>query len=496
MSLPEYIGRYVLVEELAAGGMAQVYLGRLLGPMGFGRTVALKRLFATVDGVAQNMAGLLDEARFAARVRHGNVVPTLDIIEHEGEIILVMEYVHGESLAKLISASRRRTQRIPPNIVAAIAIDALHGLHAAHEATAEDGVALGLIHRDVSPQNIMVSTQGVTQLLDFGIAQASANPALVKDRLIKGKIAYMAPEQVRDQALDRRTDVWAMGVVLWQMLTGRSLFAADDNGQLVGRVLEQMIPSPGDVTGVQSPLDEVVLWALQRDKSQRPETALNMALSIEQAVAPATARVVAQWVDSLAAEALRHRSEQVSRTESFQFDPLFTVSKIRSLGPHATPPRPSRPPPLPRAPKDMVESGVFQAVADEEPPFRRRWLMASAAMLFLVGLTALLWNFMVATEPPPAEVRVPEPATPQTPAPQETPLDAQAVPQPPEPPAAEEADLKPSVDLEPQADEAGPPVAKSRPKATGQKKKKNCNPPFTIGPAPDFIQVPKLECLE
>jgi eukaryotic-like serine/threonine-protein kinase len=495
LSLPEYIGRYVLVEELAKGGMAQVYLGRLLGPMGFGRTVALKRLFATVDGVPQNMAGLLDEARFAARVRHGNVVPTLDVIEHEGEIILVMEYVHGESLAKLISAARRRAQRIPPNIIAAVAIDALHGLHAAHEATAEDGLALGLIHRDVSPQNIMVSTQGVTQLLDFGIAQASANPAMVKERVIKGKIAYMAPEQVRDEPLDRRTDVWAMGVVLWQMLTGRSLFAAEDNGQLVGRVLEQPIPSPGEVTGVPSPLDEVVLWSLQRDKSQRPETALNMALSIEQAVAPATARVVAEWVDSLAADALRHRSEQLTRTESFQFDPLYTVSQTRSLGPHATPQRPSRPPPLAGAPKGVVRPGVSQTAAEEKPALRQWWVLVGIAML-LVGLSAVLWILMAAPEPAAAEVPVPAPVVPIAPTPLKEPLEAQGVGDTPEPAAPVEAEKTPTIDPEPQAEATMAPVAKPRPKMTGAKKKKNCNPPFTIGPAPDYIQVPKLECLE
>jgi serine/threonine protein kinase len=166
------VGRYVMSDEFAAGGMATVHIGRLLGPVGFARTVAIKRLHPHFAKDPEFVAMLLDEARLAARIRHPNVVPTLDIVVEKGELLVVMDYVQGESLGRLAKGSFKKGAPIPLGIVASVMAGALYGLHAAHEAKSEQGAPLCVIHRDVSPQNIMVGLDGVARVLDFGVARA------------------------------------------------------------------------------------------------------------------------------------------------------------------------------------------------------------------------------------------------------------------------------------------------------------------------------------
>ena len=166
------VGRYTVFGEIASGGMASVHLGRLQGTGGFARTVAIKRLHPALAKDSQLVTMLLDEARTSARIQHPNVVSTLDVIEDQDEVLLVLEYVHGESLANLLATVARKGQRAPVEVVAAIVAGALHGLHAAHEAKDEKGAPLELVHRDVSPQNILVDDNGNARLLDFGVAKA------------------------------------------------------------------------------------------------------------------------------------------------------------------------------------------------------------------------------------------------------------------------------------------------------------------------------------
>ena len=182
------IGRYVLYDEMAAGGMATVHYGRLLGPVGFSRTVAIKRLRPQFARDQEFVAMFVDEARLAARIRHPNVVPTLDVVATDGELYLVMDYVQGESLSRLLRASRAKGS-IPTDVVSAIFCGALHGLHAAHEATDEHGKPLGLVHRDVSPQNILVGVEGIPRVLDFGVAMAAGRAQATGQGRIKGKLS-------------------------------------------------------------------------------------------------------------------------------------------------------------------------------------------------------------------------------------------------------------------------------------------------------------------
>ena len=191
------VGRYVLFDAIAAGGMASIHLGRLRGAAGFNKTVAIKRLHTHLLADREFVTSFIDEARLASRIQHPNVVPMLDVLEADGELLLVMEYVHGLSFARVFRTLAAAGKRAPVAVVTvAIVADALHGLHAAHEATDERGEPLHIIHRDVSPQNMLVGADGGARILDFGIAKARGRLGGTASGVLKGKLGYMAPEQL------------------------------------------------------------------------------------------------------------------------------------------------------------------------------------------------------------------------------------------------------------------------------------------------------------
>jgi eukaryotic-like serine/threonine-protein kinase len=310
------IGRYALHGEIAAGGMAAVHIGRLLGPVGFARTVAIKRLHPPLAKDPEFVAMFLDEARLAARIRHPNVVSTLDIVATEGELFVVMDYVQGESLARLMRVARTQQQPVPVPIVAAIMVGVLHGLHAAHEARDEQGEPLRIVHRDVSPHNILVGIDGAAHLIDFGIAKARGRVQVTRDGQIKGKLSYMPPEQLLGQGLDHRADVFAAAIVFWEALTGRRLFEGIDDGDIYARVLHGEVEPPSVyVPGLGTAVDSIVLRGLARDRTSRYPTAREMALAIEAVMPLAPPSRVGAWVESLAGEALTERMEQIADIE-------------------------------------------------------------------------------------------------------------------------------------------------------------------------------------
>jgi serine/threonine-protein kinase len=319
VTVPLIVGRYALHEKIAAGGMANVYLGRLAGAVGFMRTVAIKRLHAHFAADPEFAAMFLDEARLAARIRHPNVIPTLDVVASRGELFLVMEYVEGESLSQLMRALHPAGKRIPIPIAVSIMSGVLQGLHAAHEAKNDQGDPLGIVHRDVSPQNIIVGTDGVPRVLDFGVAKAIGKLHSTRQGEIKGKLRYMAPEQLLGAAeLDRLTDVFAASIVLWETLAGKALFGGETDGQIVRKIIDQPIQPPSALNpDVPLALDEVVLRGLERDKEKRYQTAAEMAGALEDAVAGATPRKVGEWVKSAAGERISERAAKVLQVEQF-----------------------------------------------------------------------------------------------------------------------------------------------------------------------------------
>ncbi len=310
------VGRYRVHDEIAAGGMATVHLGRLLGDAGFSRTVAIKRLHPFHAQAPDVVAMFTDEARIASRIHHPNVVTTLDVVSENGEVFLVMEYVHGEPLSRMIINASKRKQLIPPRIVVAVLSSVLHGLHAAHEAKDSLGRPLGVVHRDVSPQNVMVGIDGVARVLDFGVARAAGRAHITTDGSVKGKLGYMSPEQLRGEELDRRSDVYAAGVVLWEALTCKRLYGGSKDAAPMRYADGAVEPPSKRVPDLPQSFDEITLRAMRWKPEERFSTAREMAEALEATGAIASPAEVADWVEDLAGETLAERGRLLEALET------------------------------------------------------------------------------------------------------------------------------------------------------------------------------------
>jgi|GEM_PF-448208 len=297
--------------------MATVHLARQLGAAGFARMVAVKRLHERFSRDPEFVGMFLDEARIVARIRHPNVVQTVDVVAENGELFLVMEYIHGESLVRLVASANRAGTRVPIGVIAAVLCDSLRGLHEAHEACGETGEPLGIVHRDVSPQNILVGADGIARVLDFGVAKASQRIQTTQTGQLKGKLSYMAPEQVTNGPLDRRTDVYAAAVVLWEALTGAKLFHGDSEAAVLNQILLESPRAPSRINrDVPPELDAVVLRGLSRAPEERFASAREMASAIERAVSLATASEVGEELKGQCAKTLSARAQLIASIEA------------------------------------------------------------------------------------------------------------------------------------------------------------------------------------
>jgi serine/threonine protein kinase len=395
------IGRYLLFGEIAAGGMATVHFGRLSGPAGFSRTVAIKRLHPNLAKDPEFVAMFLDEARLAARIRHPNVVPTLDVVATEGEIFLVMDYVQGESLSRLRIAMQDAKRQADPRIIAAIMSGVLHGLHAAHEAKSEQGQSLNIVHRDVSPQNVLVGIEGVARVLDFGVAKAIGRVQTTREGQIKGKLAYMPPEQLRGGRVTRQADVYAAAVVTWEALTGARLFSGEHEGALVTSILMHPIKAPSEVAPhVPAAFDAVVMRGLDRDPAKRYATAREMALDLERCAGVASTSEVGEWVESLAGTELSKRAALMAAIEGST--PTRPSERIRLPVASTTSDMPTNPAPAMRVPAvslkeaDLRSDVSHVAVAPTLPGTPRPWgRLAMVGSVVGVALIAALVVLLV-----------------------------------------------------------------------------------------------------
>lgn len=267
------IGRYTLFAPLASGGMGTVHLATCDDGSGRPHVVAAKRLHPHLRNDQTFATMLLDEARLAVSIRHPNVVEVLDIVSTASDLLLVMEYVPGVSVHELMThgtGAKGRRAPIPLAVAITIAVDGLLGLHAAHEALGDNGQPLGLIHRDVSPQNLLVDSSGVTKLTDFGVAKAAGRLRSTHDGTIRGKIAYMSPEQVADAELDGRADIYGAAVVLWEMIAGRPMHEAESDVALFGKAMRGPTERIRDVVPEVPPAVDAAIWrALSRDPRRR-----------------------------------------------------------------------------------------------------------------------------------------------------------------------------------------------------------------------------------
>jgi serine/threonine-protein kinase len=297
--------------------MATVHFALMRAAGGFTRTVAVKRLHPEFAKDPEFAAMLVDEARIAGRIAHPNVVATRDVVAQDGELYLVLEYVQGQTLAVLLGASREAGRAIDAPIAVTVVVSALEGLHAAHEAKSEQGRPLGVVHRDVTPHNVLVGLDGVARVLDFGVAKAAGRLQVTREGQIKGKLAYMAPEQLVGAPVDRRADVYAAGACLWEALVGERLIRGDSKGALVAEILHGARQPPGArVAGLPPGIDDVVMKALERDPERRHATAREMARALAACVDLAPASEVGAWVEALCGEELARRGARIAEIES------------------------------------------------------------------------------------------------------------------------------------------------------------------------------------
>ncbi len=310
-SLPFRVGRYEVIERIGAGGMANVYLARAVGSMrdarGFERLAAVKVLHPHLADDRGFVDMFLHEARVAANILHPNVVSILDVGMEDGLLYNVMDYVEGDTLAAVQSTATALGKGVPIPIALRIAIDVLSGLHAAHELRDERGEPLNLVHRDVTPQNILIGVDGTARLTDFGVARARGRLVTTSLGMLKGKLSYMPPEQLEATELDRRADVFAMGVTLWETLTLRRLFTGRETYERARQNARAPYrPLSGFLKGVPPVLDEICAKALAHDPADRYPTAAAFADAIEQAFGPtlASSREVGALIAAVAREKL------------------------------------------------------------------------------------------------------------------------------------------------------------------------------------------------
>ncbi len=386
---------YLIGEQIAAGGMGTVHLGLKQGALGFRRLLAIKRLHIHLAQDPDFVARFKDEIRLVSCLNHPNLVQTFDVLETEGQLALVMEFVEGVTLHELLKDAVDARTELPIAVAVGIVAQALHGLHSAHEAIGADGRPLHLVHRDVSPQNIIIGRDGLVKVLDFGVAKATTATHVTRTGQLSGKAPYMAPEQVCGGGVDRRTDIFGAGVVLWEALTGRRLFRTPDGPELAAlqNVLNKRVPPPSELRdGVSAGLERIVLRALEREPGRRFGSARDFALALEDAVPEASVSVVASGALEISASRLARSAALLARLRvgapepEATAAPLAAVTAVTSIeeaarwAPVATfssnlvAPGPPQPPPLPASNPmagDLLTADV-EGISVEEPLFRRR----------------------------------------------------------------------------------------------------------------------------
>ncbi|HTM21510.1 MAG TPA: serine/threonine-protein kinase [Kofleriaceae bacterium] len=276
------LGKYELIQRLAVGGMAELYLARCTGIEGFEKLVAVKRILPQYAANEEFVQMFLDEARLAATLQHANIAHVYDIGQTEHGLFFTMEFVRGADARELLRSAVRSGEPIGLEHALTIVGGAAAGLHAAHEKCGVDGEPLGIVHRDVSPANILVSFDGCVKVIDFGVAKASRQHSQTRVGTLKGKISYMAPEQCQGEAVDRRCDVFALGIVLYELTCGRRLFEGDNEFAIMKKIITSDAPPPSSVKpGYPAELERIVLRALARDRELRYPTAQELQLELE-----------------------------------------------------------------------------------------------------------------------------------------------------------------------------------------------------------------------
>ncbi|MFO0554453.1 MAG: serine/threonine-protein kinase [Polyangiaceae bacterium] len=461
------IGRYTLAEPIASGGMATIFLATQSGDAGFSRVVAIKRMHPRYVRDPNFISMFLDEARLAARIRHQNVVQTLDVVHEAEETLIVLEYIDGETVGRIAKTLVERGERVPMEVVGAIVVEACRGLHAAHEAKSFDGSPLLIVHRDVSPQNLIVGADGITRVTDFGIAHAQERLSKTLAGQVKGKPAYMAPEQITSRTVTRQSDLYSAGIILWELLAGRRAFDGLNPGALFARVASGAVPPLAEVAPwVPPPVVAVVARALAREPSERFASGREMAAALQAVLPIAPSNVVAAFVEEVAAEALASRRAQVLVIDRGAGE---AVPKELPAMPSAAPPRlaasATAPPPATSPAPSTPSARRLEAPSPSSRDLSTQTLTAvptrrrSGLVVLVVGVVLLLGGTALAlalgfasrakrASSPPPEARAVATAT-------ESPSVAKSAPEPAPAPLESVAAVVVVESTEPSASNAG-----------------------------------------
>lgn len=427
--VPGYrLDRYELLCPIATGGMASVWLAQLRGKRGFEKLFAVKTIKTELISDPHFQEMFLDEARIASRIIHPNVAQILELGEQNDILYIVMEYVDGDSLAKIARLALKRGMQIPPGVALRIIAETCAGLHAAHQLKDASGDSLGVVHRDVSPQNILVTTEGTAKVIDFGLVKAKNRGAGETGQgVVKGKIRYMAPEQVGGKGIDHRADVWAVGMVLYELLTGHVPYPDEDDVEIVQRLMSGD-PLPKFDAALPPQLEGILTRAIVKDPQGRFESCSQMRRAIESAIAelelPAENDHVAEFLKEALPDLATKRGETITKAKLMVSEPrlvapmdglappdiAFAATEISRRNPDKDPP------PTRRERKDddsnrslgpteqSTKSATTTTLRDQLGDDKRRsssWMFVAAAVVVGAG-TWILWPRQVPPPPPAA----------------------------------------------------------------------------------------------
>ncbi|HSL18134.1 MAG TPA: TonB family protein, partial [Methylomirabilota bacterium] len=419
-------GQYVLEEHIATGGMAQVYKARMLGLEGFQKTVAVKRILPHLTDNEEFVRMFVDEAKLAAQLSHPNIIHIYDLGKIDRSHFIAMEYIEGRDLRSILDLCRERGTQVPVPIALWIVTLLAGALDYAHKKRDFDNRDLGLVHRDVSPQNVLISSDGEIKLCDFGIAKAASKASHTRAGALKGKLQYMSPEQAWGRDIDHRSDVFSLGLVLYEMLTARKVFAGDSELSILEQVRSPKVEPPSRlVAAIPADVDRVVLKALTPERTERYQSARDLQRDCE-----AILKQQGWEPDTAALEGFIAALESGATTPREAPRPAPAPAAAEPGAVAAVQP-PVEPPPMPPV-QPPVEPPAAQPPADEPSSRRRPWLWLALAVLAVIAAAAGWWFLLGpgaadgpeggAAAVPPAVV-VPDPTPSPTPATEEGLLD-------------------------------------------------------------------------
>jgi len=348
--LPSQLGKYTLVRQLATGGMAELFVAVQKGAFGFEKLVVVKRILPALTGDRTLIEMLLHEGRVAATLSHPNIVQIFDIGVVDGSHFIAMEHVHGEDLRSIVRQMKaQNVLEFPIEHALSVVLGVCAGLAYAHEKRGLDGRPLNIVHRDVSPQNVIIAYAGEVKVVDFGIAQSDAmSQDETQSGRLKGKVPYMSPEQARGEAIDRRSDVFAAGVMLFELTTGRRLFKGTTEYETIELICDRPYPRPSEVRDDYPPeLEAIVMRALAKDRTERWQTAREMQSALEEFArrerVPVSTIALSTFMQSLFAEKLASEEAQPAQggppadaVGPLEHDTAARAEKVSSIGPTAT----------------------------------------------------------------------------------------------------------------------------------------------------------------